>query len=134
LDRAFDESADWCRVDVIADGTGASQTRYGARRIEMPDGLRKHILRVSVAWAMTDIADHLAEYRSDVPEFCAYVSAEGMRCGSAAAEEIDDLAETLKGCDLDYEKKEKKEVFANLERLAGECRRLWGESCDHERI
>ena len=138
LGRAFDGSDDWCKLDAIGNAGDGSKdgghARYLATQFVLPKGIRKYILRRAVSMVMTDIADHLAEYRSDVPEFCAYVSAEGMKSGSAEAEVIEDFADGLTGCDLDYEKKDKKEVFANLGRLACECRQLWGDSLDMEQV
>lgn len=136
LGRAFDGSDDWCKLDAIGKGDNGSKdgghARYLAPQFVLPEGIRKYILRRAVSMVMADIADHLAEYRSDVTEFCAYVSAEGMKSGSAEAGDIENLVDTLNDCDLDYENKEKKEVFANLGRLACECRQLWGDSCDRE--
>lgn len=133
LYRTFDGSEDWCELDAIGKGGAASPSagsaRYGASQIGMSQKLRQHILRAAFSASMTVIADQLAELRHDIPEFSAYVTAEGMKDGSCEAEEVTDLADRLSGIDSDGVE----EAIPNLRRLASECGRLWPKGRDMER-
>jgi hypothetical protein len=124
-------------LDVVgkSDSTSknAGQTHYTGRQIILPEDLRKHILKTSITGLMSNIADRLAEKRDEIPEFSAYVSAEGMKSGHCAAEEITQLADCLESLAFDQDETEES-VIPNLRGLACECRKLWPHGMHEEQL
>jgi hypothetical protein len=130
--QAFTDTEDWMTLAVLPEEGEAPSKRshYTASHISMPESLNKHILRHAVSAAMANVADRLAENRGEIPEFSAYVSAEGMKSGRCEAGEILDLADCLNSIDFDGDAMEGDTTVPALVRLASEFKRLCKGSLD----
>jgi hypothetical protein len=135
LDIVFTGTSGCYKLDAIAKADEASQdgghAHYSDHEFVLPQDLRKHIVRASISATMSCVADRLAENRGDIPEFSAYVSAEGMKSGHCAAEEITQLADCLTSLDFDQDETEDS-VIPNLRGLACECQKLWPHGMHEE--
>lgn len=131
--NAFDGAEQWLTLDIPggADGTGAC--RVGASDIDMSADLRKQVLRMSLRAVASGVADELAQDRSEIPEFGAYVSAEGLAAGgydegSLAMNLIPWLEEIAERDDRDADELS----VPALKRLAGEAKKVWRNGNDTE--
>jgi hypothetical protein len=110
-----------------------SACRFGASDIVMPADLRKQVLRMSLRAVASGVADELAQDRSEIPEFGAYVSAEGLAAGgydegSLAMNLIPWLEEIVERDDRDADELS----VPVLKRLAGEAKKVWRNGTDTE--
>lgn len=102
------------------DGSKPQGSAYQASQIILPEDLHKHLVRATISATMSQIADRLAENRDEIPEFSAYVSAEGMKNGRCDAEELTQLADCLER--LDFDDDEDEAAIPKLRELASVMR------------
>jgi hypothetical protein len=131
--NAFDGSEQWLTLDVPGGADGMSACRFGASDIVMPADLRKQVLRMSLRAVSSGVADELAQDRGEIPEFGAYVSAEGLAAGgydegSLAMNLIPLLEEIVERDDRDADELS----VPVLKRLAGEAKKVWRNGTDTE--
>jgi hypothetical protein len=124
LDNSFTRTGNPCRLAVLRDDEkGGCHIEYLTSPIILPEDLRKHILKARISAMMSNIADRLAENRDEIPEFSAYVSAEGMKDGRCEAEELTQLADCLESFNFDEDVEDDEAAIPNLRALALEMQK-----------
>lgn len=131
---AFDDTTPWCELTVhnqASDAPGCE--RFTAAQINMPESLRKHILRTSLRMIAEVVADELAESRDEIPEFSAYVSATGLaNAGYDHASLCESLIPSLKHVAGGDDSVREALCIPQLQRIAAVAKTLWGEGTDRQ--